>query len=69
MKLYKLTCMDSSDGACIRWASTKSLARLAKDEMLSDHDTESVNVQRIDFPTKQAEVVSWLNVHLNRDNG
>ena len=53
------------------WNKKEALA-LAKDNPDYTYDEESIEVPRIeqiDFPTKKAEIIYWLNAHFDTNNG
>ena len=72
MRIYKTTCCDSDEGTLLSWhasrvAATKALNDFKKKR--GESATGPEGVEEIDFPTRIAGVLAWLNAHFNSDNG
>lgn len=69
MKLWQACYMDDEEGRMLFWAtSKKGVLKLVADQC-EDIDKISLILDPINFPTKKSDIVRWLNVNLNRNNG
>ena len=73
MKLYRCDFTGISLGVCVSWHTTKAKAEKKLREHRRDNRGDGpIGVEcvtAVNVPTTKAELVSWLNAHLNTDNG
>ena len=71
MKIYLITIHDAHLGNVRKWAASmveaKRIAKAARDEydLLSRN---SIDIQQMQFSTKKADVITWLNLYAGFNN-
>jgi hypothetical protein len=70
MRIYRLDYSDPDDGTIVEWISTKREFTARQKELVREgtfvFDTTSGLVE---VPVARADLINWLNVHFNTDNG
>jgi hypothetical protein len=77
VKLWRAQYQDPDEGAIVFWASSEREIRrnlaaelaVLRERAGDDENGAPVFVERVEVPTSRKELVGWLNMHLNRDNG
>ena len=69
MKVYRIDASHRDIGRVVAWAATRAEARAAVQAFIKDGAIPLCEPQIFDVPTKKAELVAWLNWHIQTDNG
>lgn len=70
MKLYRAEWDDPDDGTIVSWHASKREAKSAvSDAIKNGNAQEPTSVKAVNVPTKKGELIAWLNLWVNRDNG
>lgn len=73
MKIYRLSWRESETGRHLAWFTNKREAESLSAEIWRTGDERGLDhiegIEAIDFPTKRAAIVAWLNINLITDNG
>lgn len=68
MKLHQIRAHCIHLGSRLAWAgSTKDAA--AQRKRLREEGAEILSTELVDVPTKKPDLIRWLNVHCDNDNG
>jgi len=72
MRIWKAFHETASEGCILVWCASKRDAKqlLAMARKSSEPDEfEPSGFEPVDIPTKKQDLIRWLNIQFNRDNG
>lgn len=69
-RIYRCNYWDADLGQLVSWHATRRDAEreLARQVRENGPGQGAEEVEPVDFPTRKADVIAWLNRHLSTDN-
>lgn len=67
MRLHRLDYQDDDHGTIVEWFASQREGEARRRDLAADHFIFSLKA--VEVPTNKADLIHWLNLYLNCDNG